>query len=66
VLALGDISGLTKESMQHHLGDYETGEVSSRDGSALPVGVPEHLFTSVLLNDLVDASRVKMIDLGEG
>jgi hypothetical protein len=48
------------------LGDYQTGVVSSKDGSALPVGVPERLFTSVSLNDLVDVSRVKMIDLGEG
>ena len=66
MLGLKDISGLTKESMRRYLGDPRTGVVSSRDGSALPPGMPKHLFLSVSVKDLVDLSAVKVIDLGEG
>ena len=66
VLSLLDISTLTKESMQRYVGNYQSGVVSSRDGSALPPGMPERLFRSVSLKGLVDPSRVMMIDLGEG
>jgi hypothetical protein len=66
VLGLTDVSSLTKESIHRYLGDPRTGVVSSRDRSALPAGMPEHLFLSVSLKDLVDLSMVKMIDLGEG
>jgi hypothetical protein len=66
VLGLSDISNLTKESMRRYIGNCQSGVVSSRDGSALPPGMPERLFRSVLLKDLADLSRVMMIDLGEG
>ena len=66
VLGLSDISTLTKESMLRYVGNYRSGVVSSRDGSALPPGMPERLFRSVSLKGLVDPSRVMMIDLGEG
>lgn len=52
--------------MQRFLGDHRSGLVLSIDGSALPVGVPERLFLSVSFKDLVDPSKVKIIDLGEG
>ncbi|OCL00681.1 kinase-like protein [Cenococcum geophilum 1.58] len=65
VLGLSDISSFTKESMQRFLGDHRSGLVLSRDGSALPAGVPERLFLSVSFKDLVDPSKVKIIDLGE-
>ena len=69
MLGLSDITTLTKESMQLYVGNHRSGVVSSRDGSALPPGMPERLFRSVSpnsLKDLVDLSRVVMIDLGEG
>ncbi|KAG9234597.1 kinase-like domain-containing protein [Amylocarpus encephaloides] len=65
VLGLSDISGFTKESMRRYLGDSWSGVVSSRDSSALPPGIPERLFQSVSFEDLVDPSRVMIIDLGE-
>ena len=52
--------------MQRFLGDYQSGLALSRDGSDLPAGVPERLFLSVSFKDLVDLSKVKIIDLGEG
>ena len=66
MLGLSDISTLTKESMQRYVGNYQSGVVSSRDGSALSPGMSERLFRSVSLKDLVDLSRVVMIDLREG
>lgn len=66
MLGLSDISGFTKESMRRYLGDSWSGVVSSRDRSTLPPGIPERLFQSVSFKDLVDSSRVMMIDLGEG
>ena len=66
MLGLTDISGLTRESMRRYLGEPQTGEVSSRNGSVLPPGVPDHLFLSGSLRDQVDLSTVKIIDFGEG
>ena len=66
MLSLLDISTLTKESMKRYVGNYQSGVVSSRDRSALPPGMLERLFRSVSLKDLVDLSRVVMIDIREG